>query len=580
MTFQTPITIAQALLRVERHEYLLPAIQREFIWSPDQVCRFFDSLMRGYPIGSFLFWKVNVENIREYVFYDFIRDYHQRNSPHCPRLDLRPEQPVIAILDGQQRLTALNIGLRGSHAEKRPRLWWNNPDAFPKKELYLNLCSHIEDDDTKMEYAFRFMTRAEASSSSSDHSENHYFPVKDVRDLEARNIHRYTQKVGLSEHDTAYDVLYRLHEVVHTGGPINYYLEEKQDVDKVLNIFIRVNSAGTSLSYSDMLLSIATAQWRDLDARETIHNLVDSLNRIGQGFDFSKDLVLKSGLVLTDARDTRFKVTNFNPKNMSTMEKKWDTISKSLLWATEILASFGFSGRNLRATNVLIPIAYYLAHRGLDRSYMTRSSYDEDRKILRSWVIRSLVKAGVWGSGVDTLLSVLRNTLRDASSVGFPAGPLESAMSRQGKSLRFDEEEIMDLAESDKNVFPILTLMYPGINVNGECHVDHIFPKSRFTKSRLRKAGVSDDRIDEFMEKMNRLPNFQILEGLANSEKSDTLPKEWVEKRFPEEDARNGYLASHDMYDLPEHITEFLDFYQARRERIAERLRSLLGVTA
>ena len=138
MSFQTPITIAKTLSRIQSHDYVLPAIQREFVWSTNKVCLLFDSLMRRYPIGVFLFWKVDSEHGRDYVFYDFIREFHQFKSPHCPRLDLPSEQPVTAILDGQQRLTALNIGLRGSHAEKLPRKRWNNLDAYPRKELYLS----------------------------------------------------------------------------------------------------------------------------------------------------------------------------------------------------------------------------------------------------------------------------------------------------------------------------------------------------------------------------------------------------------------------------------------------------------
>ncbi len=580
MAFQTPITIEKALSGIHSHVYVLPAIQREFVWSPYQVCRFFDSLMRGYPIGSFLFWNVDAEHSRRYVFYDFIKDYHQKDAPHCPKLDLEPGKPVTAILDGQQRLTALNIGLRGSHAEKLPRLWWSSPSAFPTKELYLNLCSHVEDDVMEMEYDFRFMTKDEAGYSNSADNGIHWFLVKDVRDLEARRIHKYTQEAGLAEHDMAYDVLYRLHEVVHIDSPISHYLEEDQDLDKVLSIFIRVNSAGTVLSYSDMLLSVATAQWKEIDARQEIHGLVDNLNQTGQGFWFSKDLVLKAGLVLADANDIRFKVTNFNTDNMVALEKMWETVKGALQLATQLMASFGFSGHTLRANNVLIPVAYYLAHRGLDDSYLTRTHHNEDRQALRFWVMRSLVKAGVWGSAVDTLLSALRNALRNNSGDSFPAIPMESTMARLGKSLRFDEEEIMDLAESDRNAFSLLALMYRDVNFTGECHVDHIFPKSRFTRHQLSKAGVPDERIDEFMEKVNGLPNLQILEGPVNSQKSNKLPREWVNEHYSDEDARNMYLASHDMHDLPDEITEFMDFYEARRERIAKRLRDLLGVTS
>ena len=50
-------------------------------------------------------------------------------------------------------------------------------------------------------------------------------------------------------------------------------------------IFIRRNSGGTTLSYSDLLLSIATSQWRTLDARKEVHRLVDDLNQIGPGLE-------------------------------------------------------------------------------------------------------------------------------------------------------------------------------------------------------------------------------------------------------------------------------------------------------
>ena len=280
----------------------------------------------------------------------------------------------------------------------------------------------------------------------------------------------------------------RLYEVVHREPIINYYQEEDQDLDRVLTIFIRVNSGGTSLSHSDMLLSIATAQWRDLDAREVIHEFVDNLNGVGHGFRFSKDLILKAGLVLTDVNDIGFKVTNFNSTNMTTLEYQWGTVSTALMLAARLMADFGFSDRNLRADSVLIPVAYYLAKWRLGESYLTHPAYSDDRKSLRFWVIRSLMKAGIWGSGLDTLLSNLRTAIQQNSTDGFPVGSIEAAMTRLGKSLRFDEDEVSDLADGNRNVFPILSLLYPGVNVSREFHIDHIFPQSRFQKTLLIKA--------------------------------------------------------------------------------------------
>ena len=76
MSFQTPLTIREVLQGIEHHHYVLPAIQREFVWTPEQMIALLDSLMRGYPVGSFLFWKIEAVRSRDYRFYDFVLNYH------------------------------------------------------------------------------------------------------------------------------------------------------------------------------------------------------------------------------------------------------------------------------------------------------------------------------------------------------------------------------------------------------------------------------------------------------------------------------------------------------------------------
>ena len=152
--YQTGDTIKKTLDIIQRHELVLPAIQREFVWRPDQIYRLFDSLMQGYPFGTFLYWQVDPENSGEFKFYDFVLDYHQRDNPHCPPLPDMPNQRLTAVLDGQQRLTALNIGLRGSMAWKLPRLRWTTLHAFPKRRLYLDLLWEPDEDEEGRKYLF------------------------------------------------------------------------------------------------------------------------------------------------------------------------------------------------------------------------------------------------------------------------------------------------------------------------------------------------------------------------------------------------------------------------------------------
>lgn len=159
--YQIGGTIKDTLQEIQNRKYVLPAIQREFVWWPEQIERLFDSLMQGYPFGTFLYWKVEKANCSKYKFYGFVQKYHERKSPHCPELPIFHDTELTAVLDGQQRLTALNIGLAGSMAWRIPYKWKNNPDAYPVNYLYLDLLAEKgESEETGERYRFKFLTEA------------------------------------------------------------------------------------------------------------------------------------------------------------------------------------------------------------------------------------------------------------------------------------------------------------------------------------------------------------------------------------------------------------------------------------
>ena len=160
---------------------MLPAIQREFVWQPEQVCNLFDSLMQGYPFGEFMLWRVNPENADLYRWYDFVREYHQRDNPHCPELSPIHGRPVTAVLDGQQRLTAFNIGLRGSMARKIPYRRWNSWDAFPRKILALDLLAESDHDEEGNRYTFEFIDEGQVGLNGN----NLWFKVGDILGMES-----------------------------------------------------------------------------------------------------------------------------------------------------------------------------------------------------------------------------------------------------------------------------------------------------------------------------------------------------------------------------------------------------------
>ena len=421
-------TIENALDSIAKHEYVLPAIQREFVWGPEKVCNLFDSLMQGYPFGELMLWRIDAENAGDYKWYDFVRDYHQRDKPHCPKLGAIYDRPLTAVLDGQQRLTAFNIGLRGSMARKLPYRWWSNPGAFPERVLSLNLLAGPEPDEDGSRYEFEFVDEHRIGLEE----DKLWFKVADILTFkEGADIHDWVEDRDLckEERKRAYRTLDLLYRRVRSDNTVAFYEEKSQDIERVLNIFIRCNRGGTPLSYSNLLLSIAVSQWKNLDARKEVYGLVDEMNRIRPGLLFNADFVLKAGLMLTDIASVGFQVRNFTYENMTKLEDNWQGIRNALMETAQLVGTYGFDSRTLRAMNSLLPIAYYLYRKGSPTDFDTSNKYVGDRMIIRRWLTRSILKeSGIWGSGLDTLLTALRGVIRNTDCVEFPVAELRRAL--------------------------------------------------------------------------------------------------------------------------------------------------------
>ena len=566
-------------------KYLLPAIQRELVWGSWQIERLFDSLMRDYPVGSFLFWHVDKRKTQDYQFYEFLRDYHERDSKHNPKADVTGEDDVIAILDGQQRLTSLYIGLRGSYAEKERMKRWDNNSAFPPKRLYLNLIKKYSDEDDEgldLEFDFYFLTDKEVKEKTDN---NHFwFKVGDILQLTKHyEVNDYLIKHGLMNLEQekaqfANQTLFKLYAVIHEERVINYFLEKGEELDKVLNIFVRVNSAGTPLSHSDLLLSIASASWKEKDAREEITRFVDEINNIGEGFNINKDLVLKTCLVLGDFPDIAFKVDNFNKKNMLTIEKRWDEITNAISLTVNLASSFGYNRDTLVSNNALIPIAYYLLKKGSPHNFVLSSHFIEDREKIRKWLIASLLKRAFSGSP-DTILRPIRQVI-DKNHETFPLAEIVSEFRGKPKSLTFNNDEIDNLfaySYGSAYVFSTLAVLYPTLVYRNRFHLDHIHPRSKFKRRALVKQGIPEQQIDFYLDEVDGLANLQLLEGLINTEKQATEFDQWLDENY-RGPTRSDFMQKHHIPTGDLSLQNFQEFVASRKKIMKTKFEALLSL--
>ncbi len=573
MSYETALTIKNVIEKIHKKEYLLPTIQREFVWDTYQIERLFDSLMRDYPISSFLFWEVDKENVNNYEFYEFIRNYNERNNRHNPKASINGDDKITAILDGQQRLTSLYIALKGSFAYKLPRKRYDNPDAYPSRKLYINLISKSSSDD--LEYDFSFLTENESTEKDETHF---WFYVGDILKLEEPgdvNSYLLTNEI-FTEYNTeqakfANNTLFKLRNVIIEKGILSYYKEASQSLDKVLNIFIRINSGGTKLSYSDLLLSIATAQWETKDAREEIITIVDEINNIGNGFDVDKDFILKSSLILSDFKDFAFKVDNFNKSNMLAIENNWESITKALKLAVQLVSSFGYDRETLSSNNALIPIAYYLYKKQVKDSFITSNSNLEDKKKIRQWLVLSLIKRAFSGQP-DNVLRPIRDLIQKDINDEFPLAKIIDKFKGTNKTLIFSDEDIENLTfykYGQGFTFSVLSLLYPTLDFRNKFHIDHIFPKSLFKKSVLKKKGLTDEEIKVFQDYTNYIGNLQLLEAIPNIEKQDTEFEIWFKDTYATKLEQKDYCDKHYIpQDIDLKFNNFKEFFEKREELI------------
>lgn len=562
-----PIRVSDIIRQVNRDIYL-PAIQREFVWGPDRIERLFDSIMADFPIGSFLYWRLEQKNKDEWPVYEFIRDF-DGESPHNPPANMAGiTKDITLVLDGQQRITSLFIGLRGSYRYFYYR--WR------KTRLYLNLLKPpVANEDNPEELTYGFAFREEAAPNGG--SPQLWYSVGRILDFEDAEDAKSNMKPQLAaltedQRENANKLIGRLHNRIHTTLVGNYYQEMSQDYDKVLQVFVRANSAGQPLEYSDLLLATATAKWETLDARDEIHSFTSSLNRIGNGYSFGKDFVLKACLYLSESLPIQYKVKNFTRTNLRTIEGNWEKIKESLLATVRLISRFGFSAKNVVAPLALLPIAFYLMKRGNSSFDTSSKTEDADAQVaIRKWFVFSTLKNAFGGSS-DTTLTRLRELLDTCDpTTRFPADILYASLGIEPRLNDAEIERIQGYGYQGRYTHLVLSLLYPDRDwKDAVFHEDHIFPQAEFQVRALKRRGYNEAMVQSYVSKYNVLPNLQLLTESENLSKNATPFDGWIQTRD------TAFRKRHLIPELPTYgLDSFESFYKARMALIVAALKRL-----
>ena len=579
--FAKPIKIIDAIENIVARKYLLPAIQRRFVWSSDKVESLFDSILRGYPINSFMFWSITDDKIKnEFKFYEFLTTYREFFKVNNTDIDTKGLPDFYAVIDGQQRLTSIYLGLKGSYAYKLPRKWLkDDEESLPTRWLYIDILNKLpEENERQMKYDIRFLTKHEYEHLSQN-TDQLWFKFNDILQYKDQNkLKDYIRSQPWGNNTFARTTVLTLWKKVFDEDIINFYLEESQDIDTVLDIFIRTNSGGEPLSFSNLLMSITTASWKR-DARKVIPETVTKVFEIGNpGFRINDDFVLKTCLVLFND-NIKFQVKNFDRSSVTVFDDNWDRIYDSIIATFKLLESWGFNDSSLRAKNAVIPIIYYLYHNNLEKEINNKTKHVEEKKQIRKWLCISLLK-GVFGGQSDTVLSGIRKVLKKHLYDGtFPFEDVkEEFKSNPAKNLSFDEEfidGILTIQKDAPNCYPVLALLYSHLNFETQTfHKDHLHPANYF--QRLKKSDFTDDAKYAFYknpDNWNSIANLQLLNSSLNESKQDIPLDDWVKGKGIDRD--NQLIPK----DVSLDVADFEDFISKRKTYLKEKLKEMIGIS-
>ncbi len=544
-------------------KFFLPHIQRSLVWKETQILRLFDSLMRGYPISTFLFWKVR-ENKSKVTKLDFIKNY-KRDDKNEINNNIDKDEYWL-ILDGQQRLQSFYIALKGS---------------YNKKELYFNVFSEhpiigedLEDENDEILYEFKFIKDKGTSLLEKDDEKTPnknerklWVKVKDfgllghdrgeisnpqkIEEFIERVKNKYSSEISHKEANLLSSNIRDLHTILTKTGYLTYYLEAEPDYERVLDIFIRTNSGGTKLTKSDLLFSMIKLNWKR-DALNEFNNLLEEINR--DQFRFNNDFILKTSLMVA-GDSIAYKVENVK-KNITNIEKEWDKIRNSIAKVIDLLELIGISNdKSLPSKNAIIPILYFTYKQNIQTYNTNRRENAQNVIDIKKWLYNSLLN-NIFSGNSDVVLKACKDVLNETAKE-FPYHKLNAEIEKKSnRAVQTSEERISEIKYGDSETNFVLGLLYPDINFNpasksNELHIDHIFPQSLLDKRYSKKL-------------INNIGNLQLLTAFENESKNNQQFDKWIK------DQNDSFL---DKHKIPRNkglwkIDKFEEFLVERRKLI------------
>lgn len=539
--------------------FWLPNIQRPFVWNEEQIARLFDSIMREYPISTLLVWKTK-ELVKHRKFIDNYKHGVKLTDFYVPD----HVRSKMMVLDGQQRLQSLFIGLKGS---------------YEGRELFFDALSGsvAAPEDIRYRFAFKdkaagvwpwvrfkdivFQNNKLAGEIAEQLAAGAPEPLSaDAQRTLSRNVERGRQEFVSGDNIT-------FQELDGIDNPDAYRL------DDIVEIFIRANSGGTKLGKSDLLFSLLASSWDAADGE--MESLLEDLNQ--SGFEFDRDFVLKACLTVL-GKGARYEVDKFRDgRTKEEIITKWPQLSAAIKAVRDFCVAKTYirNDKAMPSYLALIPLIYYRFH------FPAEFAATKD---LPAYLLRVLT-TGVFGGSPDNLIDKIVRSIQEQKE--FVLAEVYGVIRANGRGLEVTPNVIFDQYYGARSIHLFFNIWYrafdysPALDENGP-QVDHIFPQSllKSVKDINPESGVLNI-LHYRSGQRDQIANCMLLtaeeNGFAN--KCATPPSKWfARERFKSDEDHAQYLRLHLIPTDPElwELERYEDFIVARKALIKNKFSFML----
>ena len=557
------LSIWEATEKIKNGKFIIPAFQRQFVWNMEQIEKLWDSILLDYPISNFLFWHVDDSNttwdtyfmsfLERVTFNSRLQADADNNNYSLSNIDTRYND--TAILDGQQRLTALYISLFGDlyiRPKNSRKSYGGGIIAKLFIELNKNKISFDDEEYNSKKFDIKFSTKVGMVSPTC-------FEIRKILDLKDMSdedrslyIEKAISKVPEDSKNYARNILNSLYNKIFIEKLIRYteIIDMKQD--DALEMFVRFNSGGKQLKKSDITMSILEAYWPQ--ARQEFGKIL-----IDDFYGFGSDFIVRTALMLYG--DV---IKSTISKSIATdLMNNWGDFKKALHNLSSLLKELNIDiKRFINGWNVLLPIIYMI--------YYNPNEYKDYVDDIRAYIIRSIFFS-YFQSGTTAKLQQMKTNMNSFN------GKITIDMLDQMVELAVTRGKLDDLLSVEKGSRTAGEILYylsrHWLNNEYKYEQDHLHPYDRFNES--KPLNVSIESWTRWKSLRNKLPNLQLLEGRSNGSKNDMPLIDYYNQKNElqkEEFITNSFIPTNISLEL----SSFEEFYQARKQLLEDKIKNLL----